>query len=134
MLRAAQRRRRVDRGAATERVAGAWLEVTDALRLAGRTPPAHLTATEVARHAAVAAGAHRAGVKPKVRLAAPTVTDLAELVNTTTFGVLPPDEVDARRARTQALAYVDELRARRPWWQRLLWTVHPGPLRWHKRD
>lgn len=134
MLRAAQRRRRVDRGAATERVAGAWLEVTDALRLAGRAPPGHLTATEVARHAAVAAGAHRAGAKPKVRLAAPTVTDLADLVNTTTFGLQPPDEVEARRARIQALAYVDELRARRPWWQRLLWTVHPGPLRWHKRD
>jgi transglutaminase-like putative cysteine protease len=134
LLRAAQRRRRVDRGAATDRVRGAWLEVTDALRLAGRPAEPHQTATEVARHAAVAAGPHRASHNPRVRLAAPTVADLAHLVNTTTFGVDPPAESDAQRARTQALAYVGELRARRSWWRRLLWTVHPGPLRWHRRS
>ena len=134
LLRAAQRRRRVDRGAAADRVTGAWLEVTDALRLAGRPAGPHLTATEVARHAAVAAGPHRASTKPRVRLAAPTVRDLAELVNTTAFGLDAPAESDAQRARTQALAYVGELRARRPWWRRLLWTVHPGPLRWHRRS
>ncbi|GID61922.1 hypothetical protein Aco03nite_103260 [Actinoplanes couchii] len=52
-LRGAQRRRRLTTGDPGQRIAGAWLEFTDALRLAGRPVPEHLSATEAARHAAV---------------------------------------------------------------------------------
>ncbi|SDT53128.1 transglutaminase domain-containing protein [Actinoplanes derwentensis] len=52
-LRGAQRRRRLTIGDPGQRIAGAWLELTDALRLAGRPVPDHLSATEAARHAAV---------------------------------------------------------------------------------
>ncbi|MEU4619553.1 DUF3488 and transglutaminase-like domain-containing protein [Actinoplanes sp. NPDC023801] len=52
-LRGAQRRRRLTAGDPGQRITGAWLEFTDALRLAGRPVPAHLSATEAVRHAAV---------------------------------------------------------------------------------
>jgi len=131
LLRWAQRRRRLDRGPPSARVAGAWLEVVDALRLAGRPAGDHLTATEVAGHAAQAA-APAGAPRRRVRLAAPPLDDLAVVVNATVFGPAPPGEPDAVWARTQALAYVDELRSRQPWWRRLLWTFHPGPLRRHR--
>jgi transglutaminase-like putative cysteine protease len=133
MMRRAQRRRRLDEGAPDRRVAGAWLEVSDALRLAGRPAQAHLDATEVATHAAVAAGLPRAAHRgERIRLAVPPIDDLATLVNQATFAPSTTDDAQARRAGAQAIAYVAELRARRPWWRRLLWTVHPGPLRWHR--
>jgi hypothetical protein len=46
------RRRRLTVGGPDERITGAWLEFTDALRLAGRPVPAHLAATEAAGYAA----------------------------------------------------------------------------------
>jgi hypothetical protein len=62
VMRAALRRRRVGAVEAADRVAGAWLELTDALRLAGRPAPGHLAASEVAAHArAVAEGTRGAG-------------------------------------------------------------------------
>jgi hypothetical protein len=54
-------------------------------------------------------------------------------VNQTAFAPLLTDDAQARRAASEAVAYVTELRSRRPWWRRALWSVHPGPLRWHRR-
>jgi hypothetical protein len=130
LLRRRLRASRLDRGDPAHRVAGAWREVLDALRLAGRPPARHLPASEVAHYAtrfAVPAHEQRRG---KLRLATPPLDDLATLINRTTYASDGPDEQDARRARAQALAYVGELRARRPWWRRLLWRVDPRPLRW----
>jgi transglutaminase-like putative cysteine protease len=131
VLRRAQRRRRLDTGDPAHRIAGAWLEVTDALRLAGRPASRHLAATEVAAHAVAAAGQPPVGAP--VRLPVPPIDDLAALVNTSTFAPGATDEAQARRAAAQAVAFASELRARRRWWQRVWWTVHPGPLRWHRR-
>jgi hypothetical protein len=52
LLRRAQRRGRLTEGTADDRITGAWLEFTDALRLAGRPVPRHLAATEAASYAA----------------------------------------------------------------------------------
>jgi transglutaminase-like putative cysteine protease len=56
VLRRGLRRRRLTVGGPDERITGAWLEFTDALRLAGRPVPAHLAATEAAEHAAAEPG------------------------------------------------------------------------------
>jgi hypothetical protein len=141
LLRRAQSRRRLRHPDPVRRVAGAWLEVMDALRLAGRPAGAHLAATEVAAHArtavAVATPAARdratvADAPPAVRAPVPALEGLAQLVNATAFGDAPPDPRRAGLAEREALAYVAELRARQRWRRRLLWSVHPGPLRWHR--
>ncbi|MEU4569966.1 transglutaminaseTgpA domain-containing protein [Micromonospora sp. NPDC023956] len=179
-MRRSLTRRRLDRGDPAQRVAGAWREVTDALRLAGRPVGGDLSATEVAAHARrVLAG----GVPPRstpptapatVATPAPTgpvstatpaptalesppttataepavvaaaepcpadgapvsgLAELAVLVNQVSFA---PDGVDddrAVRAGRIAADVVRELRAGRPRWRRLLWSVHPGPLRWRR--
>jgi hypothetical protein len=51
LMRRAQLRRRLFEGAPHDRIAGAWLEFTDALRLAGRPVPRYLAATEAAAFA-----------------------------------------------------------------------------------
>jgi hypothetical protein len=133
--RRAQRRRRLDQGPPAVRVAGAWYEVLDALRLAGRPAAAHLAVTEVAAHAATVVAERdrmRRGAAGG-RLPAPSLRDLATLANEVTFAAGMVREEDARRAKAQALAYVEELRARRSWWRRLLWSADPRPLRWHRR-
>jgi transglutaminase-like putative cysteine protease len=136
LLRRAQRRRRLDQPDPARRVAGAWLEVTDALRLAGRPAGAHLAATEVAAYAVRAAGLPRSAHRgTRVRLPVPPLDELAAMVNVTAFAGIPADPGTAGRAGRagdEALAYVQELRARRPWWRRVLWSLHPGPLRWHR--
>nr|WP_243704925.1 transglutaminase domain-containing protein [Micromonospora sp. KC723] len=164
-MRRAQTRARLGRGDPTDRVAGAWRHVTDALRLAGRPVDGDLAATEVALHARqvlVEARAARAGrrtggaevpapaVEPTrgggggaagVLLAAaptlpaaatPGVEELAGLLNQAAFapGMLTVAQAD--RATTEATAYVAALRAARPWWRRLVWSVHPAPLRWRR--
>ncbi|ROT29491.1 transglutaminase domain-containing protein [Micromonospora sp. HM5-17] len=158
-LRRAQRRRRLAEGTPAQRIAGAWREVTDALRLAGRPVPDHLAATEVAAHARSSlagtsdadgpeadSGGPDAGSatparrrrhtrggnagRPPLRSATPPVDDLAELVNLAAFAPGHATEEQARRAAELAVAYADELRASRPWWRRVLWSLHPGPLRW----
>ncbi|MCA2218500.1 DUF3488 and transglutaminase-like domain-containing protein [Jidongwangia harbinensis] len=53
LMRRSQRRRRLVEGAPHDRIAGAWLEFTDALRLAGRPVPRYLAATEAAAFASV---------------------------------------------------------------------------------
>lgn len=137
LARRALRRRRLTDGIPAQRIAGAWLEVTDALRLAGHGQPGHLNATEVAGHARTIAdrpangGGHAA--RRRVRLPAPDLEELAGLVNAAEFGGGQVTEQDAARAGAGATAYADELRSRRSWWRRLMWTLHPGPLRWHRR-
>ncbi|MFC7245771.1 DUF3488 and transglutaminase-like domain-containing protein [Catellatospora aurea] len=130
VARGALRRRRLDEGSPDSRIEGAWLEVGDALRLAGRRAPEHLSAAEVAAHAAEAAAPVRG--KHDVRLAAPTLDELAVAVNQTVFGPGTAGDTEAEAARSRAVAYIDELKARRSWWRRLLWTLHPGPLRWRR--
>lgn len=130
VARGALRRRRLDEGSPDSRIEGAWLEVGDALRLAGRRAPEHLSAAEVAAHAAEAAAPVRG--KHEVRLAAPTLDELARAVNQTVFGPGTAGDTEAEAARSRAVAYINELKARRSWWRRLLWTLHPGPLRWRR--
>ncbi|HEX8630319.1 MAG TPA: transglutaminase domain-containing protein, partial [Catenuloplanes sp.] len=131
LLRRGQRRRRLTDGDPAQRITGAWLELTDALRLAGRVVPGHLAASEVAAHAAAAGDGGRPGSSPRPAL--PPVDDLAALVNTAAFGPGVADAEQAGRAGARAVAYTDGLRARQPWWRRVWWSVHPGPLRWHRR-
>ena len=143
LLRRAQRRRRLYRGDPPTRIAGAWRELLDGLRLAGRPPPPHLSASEVADHAARTVapppepGRRGAPLEPgrrgAVQLPAPSVSDLAVLVNAAGFAPDQPADGDARHAAAQAVAFVGELRARRPWWWRLLWTADPRPLVWGRR-
>lgn len=122
-LRRIQRRRRLYEGPPSQRIVGAWLETMDALRLAGRPAAGHLPATEVAAFAQeVAAGSARKPVPP--------IHDLAVLVNRACFAPDETTEAEARVAVTQAATYVAALRAGQRWWRRLLWSVHPGPLRW----
>ncbi|MGI5244182.1 DUF3488 and transglutaminase-like domain-containing protein [Dactylosporangium sp. CA-139066] len=133
-----RRRRRLSEGPPAARIDAAWHEVLVGLRQAGRPAPPHLTAGEVARYAATAAQprAH-AGARP-LRPSAPPADDLADLallVNASAFATpdAGPGEPQAARAAAHATAYVAGLRARRPWWRRLLWTFDPRPLRWHRR-
>jgi transglutaminase-like putative cysteine protease len=52
LMRRGLRQSRLTDGGPDQRITGAWLEFTDALRLAGRPVPAHLAATEAAGFAA----------------------------------------------------------------------------------
>jgi hypothetical protein len=123
-------------GPPEQRIAGAWLEFTDALRLAGRPAPPHLAATEVAAYAAVApppSGRRRTADEPALRPALPPVDDLVAGVNTSAFAPGAADAAQAARAGEQAVAYAQALRSGHSWWRRAWWSVHPGPLRWHRR-
>ncbi len=137
LLRRSQRRVRLTGGPPEQRIAGAWLEFTDALRLAGRPAPPHLAATEVAAYAAVApppsSSRSRTADEPVLRPALPPVDDLVAGVNTSAFAPGSADAAQAQRAGEQAVAYAQALRSRRSWWRRAWWSVHPGPLRWHRR-
>lgn len=130
LLLRAQRRRRLGDPDPARRVTGAWLELMDALRLAGRPAAAHLAATEVAAYAGAVA---RRRVRSAVPGPVPPLDDLAELVNLTAFagGQFDPGRADL--AAEQVLEYVRRLRAGRGWLRRVLWSLHPGPLRWHRR-
>ncbi|WP_229400354.1 transglutaminaseTgpA domain-containing protein [Micromonospora okii] len=149
LARRARTRARLERGDPGQRIAGAWREVTDALRLAGRPAGGDLSASEVAAHARralvgavpgpigagpvgtgsglVGAGPHRAPADA-ADLGA-RLEELAGLLNRMAFapGTAAPEE--AARAVATATDYVTALRATRPRWRRLLWSVHPGPLR-----
>nr|WTA65777.1 DUF3488 and transglutaminase-like domain-containing protein [Micromonospora sp. NBC_00855] len=150
-MRRSLTRSRLVRGDPGQRIAGAWREVTDALRLAGRPVGDDLAATEVAGHARQTLADARAGttgddttadpeaVAPTGGTAAadassPAVDELAALLNQVGFapGAATPDQ--AARAAEVATAYVATLRSARPWWRRLLWSVHPTPLRRARRS
>jgi transglutaminase-like putative cysteine protease len=156
-LRGAQRRRRLTIGDPGQRIAGAWLEFTDALRLAGRPVPAHLSATEAVRHAAVLPRpaqrtgllrravpedpepreetpevAERQGEAPPADAPLPSLDGLVDAVNTAGFAPEAADGGQADRAAAEVVAYAAALRERRSWWRRLWWSVRPGPLRWNR--
>ncbi|MEU5914662.1 transglutaminaseTgpA domain-containing protein [Micromonospora sp. NPDC047527] len=125
-MRRSLTRARLGRGDPGERIAGAWREVTDALRLAGRPVGDDLAATEVAdqaRQALLDARSRQSGGS------VPGVDDLAALLNQVAFAPDAATAAQADRAGAAATTYVDGLRAARPWWRRLLWSIHPGPLR-----
>ncbi|WP_405116884.1 DUF3488 and transglutaminase-like domain-containing protein [Micromonospora sp. NBC_01405] len=149
LMRRARTRARLERGDPGQRIAGAWREVTDALRLAGRPVGGDLSASEVAAHAGravadagppsiPAAGAAPAFVPaagPRKTGTAPgdlgaRLEELAGLLNRTAFAPGTATAEQATRAAATATDYVAALRAGRPWWGRLLWSVRPGPLRW----
>ncbi|MGC4814586.1 transglutaminaseTgpA domain-containing protein [Micromonospora sp. DT228] len=138
-MRRSLTRARLGRGDPGQRIAGAWREVTDALRLAGRPVGDDLAATEVAGHARQTLADARAGMTADSTTAdgttdGPAVDDLAALLNQVGFapGAATPDQ--AARAAEVAMAYVHTLRSARPWWRRLLWSVHPTPLRRARRS
>jgi hypothetical protein len=150
VMRRSLRRRRLTLGDPDERIAGAWYEFTDALRLDGRPVPAHLAATEAAAFAATAPATRRPSRKSLLRKATPAAAttpdgsvparapfppldDLVAGVNTATFAPGAADAAQAERAGAQAVAYADALRERRSRWRRAWWSIHPGPLRWHRR-
>lgn len=124
--------RRLAGGTPGQRVAGAWLEVRDALRLAGDPAAAHLSATELAGHAeaAVRHQTATAGDDPR----APELAALVDLVNRDAFAPARTGEPEATAAAGAARTYTARLRATRSRWRRLIWPFHPGPLRWQRDD
>jgi hypothetical protein len=150
LMRRSLRRRRLTLGNPDERIAGAWYEFTDALRLDGRPVPAHLAATEAAafaaappvprpparrsvlRRAAPADASRPHATRPGGSRPLPPLDELVVGVNTTAFAPGAADAGQAQRAADQAVAYADALRERRSWWRRAWWSLHPGPLRWHR--
>lgn len=137
-MRRSLSRGRLVRGDPGQRIAGAWREVTDALRLAGRPVGDDLAATEVAgraRQALADARDRRAdGSRSSVEAVHdPAVDELATLLNQVGFAPGTASADQAARAAEVATDYVATLRAARPWWRRLLWSVHPAPLRRARR-
>ncbi|WP_436520912.1 DUF3488 and transglutaminase-like domain-containing protein [Actinoplanes sp. HUAS TT8] len=189
-LRRGLRRRRLYDGGPDQRIAGAWLEFTDALRLAGQPVPEHLSATEMAAYAATPPPPRRGGllrravpapseaapspgsvptpVAPGSALPAPAggsewapaapgsgsagsiavleqgsgdavgqpplppLGELVDALNTVGFAPGAADAGQADRAAAQAIAYAAALKERRSWWRKIWWSIHPGPLRWHR--
>ncbi|MEU1398576.1 transglutaminaseTgpA domain-containing protein [Micromonospora zamorensis] len=173
-MRRSLTRARLSHGDPGQRITGAWREVTDALRLAGRPVGDDLAATEVAGHAHRALAEARArragggpstpdsvagtgdgtagvgaaaGVSAAAGAGAPagagaanpdvgSVDELAVLLNQVGFAPGAATADQATRAAEVATGYVATLRTARPWWRRLLWSVHPTPLRqtrWPRR-
>ncbi|WP_370463345.1 transglutaminaseTgpA domain-containing protein [Micromonospora sp. WMMC415] len=128
-LRRSLSRNRLSRGGPGERVAGAWREVTDALRLAGHPVSGDLAATEIAARARdVLATARQSPAGTDDEAVGAGVRELAGLLNRVAFAPGTVAEEQSTRAVVAAQGYVAALRAARPWWRRLLWSVHPGPL------
>ncbi|MEV4617448.1 transglutaminaseTgpA domain-containing protein [Asanoa sp. NPDC049573] len=200
LMRRRLSRRRLATGTPGDRVAGAWLEVRDALRLAGTPAPAHLSATELAAHAAAAAAgrstptdlaaatrsatpadaaagrstpptdaagggssgrstqptdlaaaestaagavdrpaakqpaAPRPAVEAAPVVSTPELVTLVDLVNRDAFAPEQVGDAEATRAGAAARAYHARLRAAQSRWRRLLWPLHPGPLRWERAN
>ncbi|WP_107078313.1 DUF3488 and transglutaminase-like domain-containing protein, partial [Micromonospora sp. MH33] len=121
-------RRRLTDGDPGGRIAGAWRELTDALRLAGHPVGTDLAAAEVAvfaRRTLAEAQTGQVSVDGEV-------DELAAMLNQVAFAPGTATPAQAHRAAALATVYVTALRATRSRWRRLLWTVHPGPLRWRR--
>ncbi|MFD6665544.1 DUF3488 and transglutaminase-like domain-containing protein [Micromonospora chalcea] len=129
-------RSRLDAADPGERVAGAWRELTDALRLAGHPVGPDLAAAEVAERARrTLAEARTAQSSDGTAIGGPDeagVNDLAALLNQAGFapGSVTPEQ--AQRAVGLSVGFADALHSARPRWRQLLWTIHPGPLRWRR--
>ncbi|HEV8632733.1 MAG TPA: hypothetical protein VG370_00630, partial [Chloroflexota bacterium] len=74
----------------------------------------------------------RSGGRSPAGAPMPPLDELVAAVNTTAFAPGAADAAQAERAGAQAVAYADALRERRTWWRRAWWSIHPGPLRWHR--
>ncbi|MFF0372078.1 transglutaminaseTgpA domain-containing protein [Micromonospora sp. NPDC005087] len=134
-MRRSLTRARLGRGDPGERIAGAWREVTDALRLAGRPVGADLAATEVAGRARQALADARPGATGDGTTGdVPAVDELAALLNQVGFAPGAATADQAARAAELATVYTATLRSARPWWRRLLWSVHPSPLHRARRS
>ncbi len=134
LLRAVRSRRRLAAADPAQQVVGAWDEVLDGLLLAGRPPPPHLAAAEVADHAAavIAQVPGRHVRRRRVRPAGPDLSALAATVNAVAFGgdtVPAPSPETAATAREGAVAFRRTLYQGRSWWRRMLGWVDPRPLR-----
>ncbi|GIG61004.1 hypothetical protein Lfu02_53760 [Longispora fulva] len=127
LLRRSRTGRRLRSGTPSERVLGAWLEVRDAIRLAGHTPPPHLTASEIALYASLIPVRRRSARHGEPL---PALGPLAELVNVVGFAPGLLGEAEARLAVEQAVAYVRELRGRRSLFNRVAWSLSIRPLLW----
>ncbi|MEU1590878.1 transglutaminaseTgpA domain-containing protein [Micromonospora sp. NPDC005710] len=134
-MRRSLTRARLVRGDPGQRIAGAWREVTDALRLAGRPVGDDLAATEVAGHARQTLADARAGTTGDDTTAdGPAVDELAALLNQVGFAPGAATTEQAAHAAELATTYVATLRSARPWWRRVIWSVHPTPLRRARRS
>ncbi|MFI5851425.1 DUF3488 and transglutaminase-like domain-containing protein [Micromonospora chalcea] len=129
-------RSRLDAADPGERVAGAWRELTDALRLAGHPVGPDLAAAEMAERARrTLAEARTARPGEGAAIDEPdgaAVDELAALLNQASFapGSVTPEQ--AQRAVGLSVGFADALRSAHSRWRQLLWTVHPGPLRWRR--
>jgi len=97
--------------------------------------PPHLAAGEAAAYAGKPEPPRKRLRKAVPEPAAGEMPPLDELVagiNTVGFAPGSADDTQAVKAGDQAVAYATELRARRSWWRRLWWSIHPGPLRWRR--
>lgn len=130
LLRARRTRLRLDRGAPTARVLGAWSEVRDTLRLAGTRPGEALSADEVSRLAADAGP--RRGTPPAAPL--PELDPLAHSVNAVAFGDgrYGASDSDAGQAAGLVRRYQRALLRRLSPLRRLLWRLDPRPLFWRR--
>ncbi len=126
LLRRSRHRSRLGSGSPAERIGGSWVEIRDALRLAGYPPPAHLTASEVAQWAGLVYGRGRYAAWVEL----PSLDQAASMVNLVAFAPGMATADDAGLATGEARAYIKALRARRPLWRRLVWTLDPRPLFW----
>ncbi|HEX6500015.1 MAG TPA: transglutaminaseTgpA domain-containing protein [Micromonosporaceae bacterium] len=126
-LRRRLREKRLGAASPADRITGAWLEILDGLRLARRPAPVHLTTSEVVAHAATVGAACG-----RTRLPTPPLDDLGAAANLVTFAPYGVPDETADRATAQAVAYLAELRRRQPRRRRLLWSIDPRPLRWHR--
>ncbi|MBC6462131.1 DUF3488 and transglutaminase-like domain-containing protein [Actinomadura sp. HBU206391] len=111
-LRRRRTRRRLHQGTPADRILGAWAELLDGLRLAGRPVPVAHTAKDVA-------------------IGHPSLEWLAVQVNAVGFGHAGDVEsVQATAAVDLAYGYVRTLRRSRSRLRRLLWWLDPRPLFW----